>query len=495
LVVVNIFGDVITVFHAFNSFLSTSPGELAKRVVELVISVVVIYMIMSEYGRSRRNELKYLLMGFVSLGVSRLIMTSFYLFVVFGKVNFIFFEVFLPIIIEFLDIFALILVSTAFLYPYIKKNVKKALAEANYKIFALLMVSLAIQVSWFIFFRENNTLFFNQSFGFFVFELVKLLVLVYPCYVVFFNPQSFQKYRLSIFVAFFVYAIYPIVNIINIVFFNYANPDLRVFVQPFPFLATLLFTRIIYLKLVDKAYLTQKLEQTEQKYMHEKELGKLKDEFVSTVSHELRTPITSMKLYLALLKQGKMGAVNKKQKEAIRIVDDEISRLNYLINDILNLSKLETGKIKLEKKKTNIHDLAQNNMYAEMAKRKNNAVVNTIPKNLHAVVDPEKFRQVVINLFSNAVKFTDNGTITLSASLTNNEFIFRIKDTGIGIPDDKVSMIFDKFYQVDEHMTRKEGGSGLGLSIVEKIVQLHNGTISVHSILDKGTEFVVRIPQ
>lgn len=483
------------VFHAFNTFLSTNSGELAKKVIELIVFTITTYMLISEYGRSKRTELKYLMVGFASLTISRLIMIGLYLFAVFGNINFVFLELFLPIIIEFLDVFALILVGSAFLYPSFKKNVQKAISLTNYQIFALLMVAFSVQLSWFIFFRLDNSLIFNQSFGFFVFELAKLLVLLYPIYVIYFNKKIFQKYRFAIISAFFLYSISPIVNLINIVFFNYASSDLKVFAQPFPFLATLFFVRVIYLKLVDKAYLTEKLEETEKKYEQEKELSKMKDEFVSTVSHELRTPITSMKLYLSLMREGKMGAINNKQREAINIVDDEISRLNYLINDILNLSKLEQGKIKLESKRTNIYLLTKNNLYEEMAKQKNISVVNNIPKTLEVNIDPEKFKQVIINLFSNAIKFTEKGKITLSAKKTKNEFVFSITDTGVGIPKDKVSRIFEKFYQVEEHLTRKEKGTGLGLAIVEKIVNLHKGEINVNSELGKGTEFIIRIPQ
>ncbi|MEM4259954.1 MAG: HAMP domain-containing sensor histidine kinase [Candidatus Woesearchaeota archaeon] len=492
---VDLFGNSIIVFHAFNNFLSTNSGELAKKVIELIIFSISTYMLISEYRRSKRTELKYLMVGFCSLTISRFIMTGFYLFIVFGKVTFVFLELFLPIIIEFLDIFALILVGSAFLYPSFRKDVRKAISITNYQIFALLILSLIIQLGWLILFRMNNNLVFTQSFGFFIFELVKLLVLIYPCYIIFFNKQIYKKYRFAIITAFFLYSINVIVNLVNIVIYNYKNSDLKVFAQPFPFLATLFFVRVIYLKLVDKAYLKEKLEETEMKYFQEKELGRMKDEFVSTVSHELRTPITSVKLYLSLIKDGKMGKVNKKQKEAISIVDDEISRLNYLINDILNLSKLEQGKISLELSNVNIYELTKNNLYEEMAKQKNIQVLNRIPENFMAVVDKEKFRQVIVNLFSNALKFTERGSITIDAKKSKNEFIFSIKDTGIGIEKKNLYRIFEKFYQVEEHLTRKEKGTGLGLAIVEKIVNLHKGKIEVNSELGKGAEFIIRIPQ
>jgi len=263
----------------------------------------------------------------------------------------------------------------------------------------------------------------------------------------------------------------------------------------FPLLAIVLFTRVVYLKLVDKAHLQQKLHETERKYQHQKEIVSMKDEFVSIVSHELRTPLTSMKLYLSLLLDGKLGKITPKQEDALNIVATESNRLSELINDILTLSKLENKRTELRKKMCNLRKLTDHKPYAAMAEKKNIIVINNIPDNIVVHVDPNKFRQVFINLFTNAIKYTpEGGTVWLMADQDKDAWTFSVKDTGTGIKEEHIENIWKKFYQVSDYRTRNVGGTGLGLSIVRSIVEMHGATISVQSEYGKGSTFTARFP-
>ena len=265
--------------------------------------------------------------------------------------------------------------------------------------------------------------------------------------------------------------------------------------QPFVFVAVCLMTRVMYLRLVDKAYLRKKLMEAEKKYLHEKELGRMKDNFVSVVSHELRTPLTSIKLYIDLFLKGRMGTLNKKQREAMFVLKQESTRLAKLINDILDLSKLEAKKVTINIGRLNLYEFFKNKAFYSLAKKKKIRLVNKLSKRFEICVDPDKFRQVLTNLISNAIKYTDKGNVVLSAKETKKEYMIRIKDTGRGISKEDISKIFDKFYQIEHHMTRKTEGTGLGLTIANEIVKLHKGRIEVKSRLGKGSTFTVVIPK
>ena len=223
----------------------------------------------------------------------------------------------------------------------------------------------------------------------------------------------------------------------------------------------------------------------------------MKDEFISTVSHELRTPLTSMQLYTSLLEAEKLGKLSPKQKDALSIVSSENKRLSRLINDILSLSRLESDQERLYLEKVNLFALCNDDLYVHMAKEKKLTFINTIPKDLEVMVDKEKFKQIYINLLSNAVRFTDKGSISISAEKKTMRWHFSITDTGVGITPKKQEKLFEKFYQVDDVLTRDKakGGTGLGLAIVKKIVDLHKGDISVVSEVGKGTTFHLSFPR
>ncbi|MFH1064045.1 MAG: HAMP domain-containing sensor histidine kinase, partial [Candidatus Woesearchaeota archaeon] len=282
----------------------------------------------------------------------------------------------------------------------------------------------------------------------------------------------------------------------NIILYDNMNRSLAVAGQPFPFISILLFTQVIYLKLVDKATLKDRLKKSEQLYAQEKEVSKMKDEFISTVSHELKTPLTSMKLYSSLLRDGKLGSVRPKQKDALRVVGEEIDRLNGLITDLLELSRLRSKKVKLELSEFDLHKLVNDKLYINMARKHKIKTIIDVPKKFFVVADRDKVKQVFINLFNNAIKFTEpKGTIRVVAKMHEKSWEFCIIDDGKGIEQDKIEKLFDQFYQVEDLMTRTKGGFGLGLSIVRGIVDLHKAKIEVKSKLGEGTAVCMLFPK
>lgn len=472
--------------------MATDGGELLKKFVELFLFTVVTYMIASEYGRSKERHLKYLMIGFAALAIDKLIMSLVFSSIVFGDVRLFILNPFLPILDLFLEIFALILLTNSFIYPIFADKVDALKRKITRETFIVIIIVLIIEAFWLVRVTHEPTAAFRSELSYLFLELLKIMVLYSPIFYILSNLKKMGKYGPHIMIAFIVAMITPATNVINVVFFGGASNNLRVFAHPFLFISVLLFTRVTYLKLVDKATIKRELAETKEKYVREHELGKMKDEFVSTVSHELRTPITSMKLYLALLRQKKFGALKKKQQDAVSIVEKETNRLSKLIADILNLSRLEAKKTKLKLENVNIYKLVKNNLYYNLAEQKGVEIENNISKKFIATVDPEKFKQVFINLFSNAVNYARR-KISISVKEGVNHWDFIVEDDGPGIEKEKLEKLFDKFYRVGDYLTKDKKGTGLGLAIVKNIVELHNGEVWAES--KKGTRFIVRLPK
>ncbi|MBT4540505.1 HAMP domain-containing histidine kinase [Candidatus Woesearchaeota archaeon] len=486
----------IQLFFKIFSFLGTINGELLKNLIEFIIYTVVSYMLISEFRRIHRRELAYLILGFFSLMIGRFIITIAYSYIVFMNISAPNVDVFLPIIDNVLEIIALIFVTNAFLFPLFKKSKRtaKRFENAMYlKVVGFLIIATIAQFYWV---NVHKFIIFDQSLAYLMFEVLKLTIFSYPIIAIN-NPKNRKiigRYANSIIVAFMLFLAAPIFNILNYLFYNSSSTILIIFALPFPLLSMLFFIRVVYFKLVDKATLREKLSRTQQKYEQQKEISELKDEFVSTVSHELRTPLTNIKLYLSLLRDGEFGKLKAKQKSPIKLIGNESDRLNNLINDILSLAKLEAKKQELHIKEVKLHELINKTIYHEMAKKKKIRVINNIPRSMKVNIDENLFKQVIINLFSNALKFTNKGSITFNAEQDEQGIELAVTDTGIGINKSKLPYLFDKFYQAEDYMTREKGGTGLGLAIVKKIVELHKGTIGVESELEKGTVFRVFIP-
>ena len=223
---------------------------------------------------------------------------------------------------------------------------------------------------------------------------------------------------------------------------------------------------------------------------------RMKNEFVSVVSHELRTPLTSIRSALGLLSKGSLNNQPAKSQRMLEIAFDNTNRLVRLINDILDIERINSGKVTMEKQHCNAAELmmqAVDEMRAMAERAEIKLALKPIEVQLWA--DPDRIVQTLTNLLSNAIKFSPPGsTVSLNAKLENSQILFQVKDRGRGIPEDKLETIFDRFQQVDASNSRNQGGTGLGLAICRSIVQQHGGNIWVESTLGKGSTFYFTLP-
>ncbi len=476
--------------HRLFFFLGTTEGFLFKATLELVIFTLLAYMVVSEYIQSKQQEMRFLIIALFTIMLHRIFFVAVYANTVFRGQPLTIFNSWLPLFMSLLELIALILFINAFLFQFFKIQFNK---ESMWKEFTLVLATtLIVGFFWLQEYASNPSANFTLFWGELAFLLISIGLVLFALYTIVHGP--FTKYRIRLFAAFFLYLIAPTLHIINQFIFGDQNLRLKLLEQPFPFLAICLFYEITYRKLVDKAYLREQLAESEKKYQQEKELGKLKDEFISVVSHELKTPITSMKLYLSLLKKKKFGKLTRKQEDALHIIEDESDRLAHLIHDTLDLSRLEAGKGTLHTEAFDLHDLG-NPLYYQVAGEKGIKIVFRIHPGFVVHVDKRKFMQVFMNLLSNAIKFTEKkGTITIRAEKNDREWKLHVEDTGKGIPEQELPKLFSKFYQVDSPMTRQHSGFGLGLAIVKEIVSLHGGSVEVQSTEGKGSTFTVVMP-
>lgn len=225
-----------------------------------------------------------------------------------------------------------------------------------------------------------------------------------------------------------------------------------------------------------------------------KKLERMRSDFVSNVTHELKTPLTSIRGFIDTLKNGaiKDEAVANK---FIDIIDIEAERLSSLIQDILLLSEIEskndydTEPVDINQSALSVIDLLEPKLTDKID------IIFEPQANLKPFTcNPGRMKQLLINLLDNAIKYTEEGTVTLICKEEECKLMIKVIDTGIGIEKEQLSRIFERFYRVDKGRARKQGGTGLGLSIVKHIVELYNGTIQVDSQLGEGTEFVILLP-
>jgi CheY-like chemotaxis protein len=218
------------------------------------------------------------------------------------------------------------------------------------------------------------------------------------------------------------------------------------------------------------------------------------------MSHEIRTPLNAIIGFADILSRKKLG---RKQREHVRTIKSAGENLLVIINDILDISKIEAGLITFEEKHFSIRDIFKsvNQRMAGKAEEKDIELSFNCDPAVPEVVfgDPSRLTQVIMNLTDNAIKFTYSGKVQVNANVLRSEqektiVEFSVKDTGIGIPEDKLQSIFERFRQAESHATRKYGGSGLGLSIAKELVELQGGVLSVASKLKEGSVFSFSIP-
>ena len=238
---------------------------------------------------------------------------------------------------------------------------------------------------------------------------------------------------------------------------------------------------------------------------HEYEVEQMKSEFVSLVSHELRTPLTSIIGFISLILDGKTGKINQKQYESLSRAHRQSERLAALINDLLDISRIEAGRIEMKRERVHIDRVAKRRIEELRPQADEKAITLLLDVNPTLpllIADADRVGQVFINLIGNAIKFTPNGgkvTVRISESPHNgsvsNGFHVEIIDTGPGIPPDERKKIFDKFHQLASTRTQQQGGTGLGLSIASGIVEAHGGKLWVDAgDNEQGCNFQFFIP-
>ena len=226
-------------------------------------------------------------------------------------------------------------------------------------------------------------------------------------------------------------------------------------------------------------------------------LEKMRADFVANVSHELKTPLTSIKGFVETLLE---GAIDDKEnnRQFLKIIHEHANRLDSLVNDLLDLSYLESKEIRLEKEEINIRSLAEQILSGckSQLKKKDVEAHNNLAGDFLIKADKSKIEQVLTNLIDNAVKFNqEHGSLDIYGEQTQNGIKITVEDSGMGIPPKDIPRIFERFYRVDKARSRKLGGTGLGLSIVKHIVELHGGTVGVESTEGLGSKFYFYLPR
>jgi len=224
--------------------------------------------------------------------------------------------------------------------------------------------------------------------------------------------------------------------------------------------------------------------------------AQLRTQFFSNVSHELRTPLTSIVGYADLILRGAGSDISKEQEEFLKIIADNAAKLTHLVNDVLDVERIESREMAFEVGPVGLDDVleeAVESLRAEAA-AKGLSLRAAAPTGLVVTADPDHLDRLFANLISNAVKYTLAGTVEVRAEESGGMALIEVKDTGIGMAEDEVRRLFRRFFRADNPHVREVAGSGLGLSIAKAIVDRHHGTIYVESTPDVGTTFRVTLP-
>lgn len=260
------------------------------------------------------------------------------------------------------------------------------------------------------------------------------------------------------------------------------------------------FSEIISYKIKDKELsevFKSQLKTLSSAVLETKSAEKIKTEFVANISHELRTPLNAIIGFSELLSNPKVGSLNPKQSDYVE--DIRVSSLHLLgmINEVLDISKIEANSMQLSKTTFQISQAVTevSNILHPLFKKKSLNFKAKIENNIEIKADYQKFQQILFNLLSNAIKFTpNNGEIKLEAKKDNKDLILKIIDNGIGIAKKNQKKVFEKFTQLNDSSTKTESSTGLGLTITQEFVKLHNGTITLESEPGKGTAFTINLP-
>ncbi|MFC1838581.1 ATP-binding protein [Thermodesulfobacteriota bacterium] len=228
-----------------------------------------------------------------------------------------------------------------------------------------------------------------------------------------------------------------------------------------------------------------------------KELDEMKSDFVNMVAHELRSPIVAIRQQNSVLVEGLAGPLQKKQEEFLQRGILKIDQLLEMINDLLDIAKIEAGKHVQHQVPTDAGKIIMDilTFLEPRAEAQRIKLVHKLDDLRTISADPKRIEEIFSNLITNAINYSpEGGTVTVSAQCLNDNMEIKVSDTGVGIPETEIPKIFDKFYRVKDPKTRKVMGTGLGLSIVKGIIEAHNGTIDVESTAGEGTTFRILLP-
>jgi len=233
-------------------------------------------------------------------------------------------------------------------------------------------------------------------------------------------------------------------------------------------------------------------------YRKIKEVDQMKDEFISIASHELRTPLTVTKGYLSMILEGTFGKIeNPEIEKAINTAAKSNNRLEGLVEDLLNVSRIEQGRLPVVNQPTEVEPIIRDIVSQIKVNADEKGLVleyvEAISKLPQVSADPERLRQVLINLIGNSVKYTEKGSVKVTALVKNNLVEIKVVDTGIGMTAEEQKHLFEKFYRVQNEKTGKIVGTGLGLWITKQIIELMKGTITLESMEGVGTQVTVRL--
>jgi PAS domain S-box-containing protein len=229
-----------------------------------------------------------------------------------------------------------------------------------------------------------------------------------------------------------------------------------------------------------------------------REVERMKDEFISLISHELRTPLTSINGYVALLLEGEAGPLAEEQREFLTIVRKNADRLMGLVNELLDLSRIEAGKVELNRARLDLGPLIRDvaSSLRLQIEAKGQQLELDLADDLPSVwADPDRVTQILTNLVSNAHKYTPaGGSIFVRARGQDGRVRVEVRDTGIGLAPDEQAQLFTRFFRARNKATREVGGTGLGLAITRSLIELHGGEISVTSAPGQGSTFCCTLP-
>ena len=273
----------------------------------------------------------------------------------------------------------------------------------------------------------------------------------------------------------------------------------------FVFQLALLYAIITYLKDIQDRFTryNEELREKEKQVNQAMEYSKIKTEFFANMSHEMRTPLNIIHTTNQLMKiyndKGMIGGKETNFGKYIIIMNQNCQRLMKLVNNLIDITKIESGFYRLDYRKINIVSLVENITMSIESYANNKGlklIFDTESEETTIVCDPDAIERIMLNLLSNAIKFSEKGdSIYVNLRMGEGNIYIEVEDTGIGIPEDKLDSIFTRFVQVDKSFTRQNEGSGIGLAIVKALVEMHNGTIELISDLNKGSKFRISLPE